>query len=74
MIVVPGGDGKSYTLQAAIPWTVLNVQPKVGQELMFDLAIDDSPNGDMRVRQLMWSGTAKNSSDRSHWGRLKLIP
>jgi hypothetical protein len=74
MIVVPGGDGKSYTLQAAIPWTILNVQPKAGQELMFDLAIDDSPNGNMRVRQLMWSGTAKNSSDRSHWGRLKLIP
>jgi hypothetical protein len=74
MIVVPGVDGKSYTLQAAIPWKALNVQPKVGQEFMFDLAIDDSSDGKVRARQLMWNGTDKNSSDRSHWGRIKLIP
>ena len=55
-------------------WTVLNVQPKVGQELMFDLAIDDSADGKGRLRQLMWNGGEKNSSDRSYWGRIKLIP
>ncbi len=73
-VVVPDGDGKSYTLQAAIPWTALNIAPKVNQELMFDLAIDDGVMGKGRTRQLMWSGTDKNSSDRSHWGRIKLIP
>ena len=73
-IVVPGGDGKSYTLQAAIPWAALAIEPKVGQQLMFDLAIDDGVTGKGRTRQLMWNGTDKNSSDRSHWGRIKLIP
>ena len=73
-IVVPGGDGKSYTLQAAIPWNALAIEPKVGQELMFDLALDDGITGKGRTRQLMWNGTDKNSSDRSKWGRIKLIP
>ncbi|MDQ3815180.1 MAG: CBM9 family sugar-binding protein, partial [Armatimonadota bacterium] len=72
-IVVPGVDGKSYTLEAAIPWQALAIQPKEGQELLFDLAINDSPSGTNRERQLMWNGTAKNSGDRTHWGGAKLI-
>ena len=72
--LIPGGDGKSYTLEVAIPWTGLGVTPKPGQELLFDLAIDDDTGGRGRSRQITWNGTDKNSTDRTHWGRLKLAP
>ena len=72
-LIVPGSDGKSYTLEAAIPWQALGLTPKAGTEILFDIGIDDSVNGDGRQRQLMWNGTDKNSSDRTHWGHAKLL-
>ncbi|MCY3020233.1 MAG: hypothetical protein NTW87_14540 [Planctomycetota bacterium] len=72
MDVQPGVDGKSYTIEAAIPWSALGVKPEVGRELLFDLGVDDSTDGKARRCQLMWNGTAKNSGDRTHWGRLRL--
>ena len=73
-LVIPGGDGKSYTLEVAIPWEALGIKPQVATEFLFDLAIDDSANGTSRRAQLMWNGTDKNSGDRTHWGRAKLLP
>jgi hypothetical protein len=73
-MLVPGSDGKSYTLEAAIPWEALGIKPQVGQELRFDVGINDSTDGTDRRVQLMWNGTGKNSGDRTHWGRLKLLP
>ena len=73
-LIIPGGGGKSYTLEAAIPWAALGIKPQVGQELLFDLAINDSSDGKIRRAQLMWNGTAKNSGDRTHWGLAKLQP
>ena len=73
-IIVPGADGKSYTLEAAIPWTALGTQPHAGQDLLFDLGVNDSDDGTGRKTQLMWNGTGKNSGDRTHWGRAKLLP
>jgi hypothetical protein len=79
MEVLPGVDGKSYTLEVAIPWSVVvpasvpaGFKPEVGRELLFDIAIDDSANGTSRRCQLVWNGTAKNSGDRTGWGRLRL--
>jgi hypothetical protein len=74
MEVVPGVDGRSYTLEAAIPWSVMGVKPEGGRELLFDLAVNDSVDGTARRSQLMWNGSAKNSGDRTHWGRLRLSP
>jgi len=74
MEVVPGVDGKGYVVEAAIPWSVLGVKPEIGRELLFDLAVDDSINGTGRRCQLMWNGSARNSGDRTHWGRLRLSP
>jgi hypothetical protein len=73
-VVVPGSDGKSYTLEAAIPWNALGTQPHAGQELLFDVAFNNSDDGTGRNAQLMWNGTAKNSGDRTHWGHAKLLP
>jgi hypothetical protein len=71
--VVPGVDGKSYTIEAAIPWTTLSIKPKDNLDLLFDLGIDDG-EGKGRLHQLMWNGKASNSNDRSYWGKAKLVP
>jgi hypothetical protein len=64
--VVPGLDGKSYTIEAAIPFEALGFTPKSGQEILFDLCVDDGTNG---RRQLAWNGTARDSKDRGSWGK-----
>ena len=69
MYVTADVDGKGYTLEAAIPVAALGFTPHEGQEILFDLAVDDSADGKSRVRQLMWNGIARNSGDRSAWGR-----
>lgn len=72
-VAVPAVDGTGYTLEAAIPWTALAVEPHEGLELLFDLGVDDSPDGRSRRAQIMWNGIARNSSDRGAWGRLVLV-
>ncbi len=68
LAVFPKVDGKGYVLEAAIPFEALGFQPKDGQRLGFDLALDNSADGDSRQCQLMWNGVARNSGDRTHWG------
>lgn len=72
--VAPTADGKGYTVECAIPWRVLDYAPKANDTLLFDLAVDDAEQGGDRLRQIMWNGSARNSSDRSNWGRLVLVP
>jgi len=72
--VAPSVDGKGYTIEAAIPWTAMDIKPKEGMELLFDIGVDDSADGKGRRCQLMWNGIGRNSSDRGAWGRLKLVP
>ncbi len=72
--VTPTVDGKGYTLEAAIQWAALAITPKEGMELLFDIALNNSTDGQGRSCQLVWCGGARNSSDRSAWGRLTLIP
>ena len=74
LVVVPSVDGSGYTLEAAIPWSVLDIKPAENTQLLFDLAIDDAPPDHIRTRQLMWNGADLNSVDRSYWGRLTLVP
>jgi hypothetical protein len=74
LVNVPSVDGSGYTMEAAIPWSALDIKPTENMELLFDMAIDDAPQGGDRTRQLMWNGGARNSGDRSYWGRLQLVP
>ena len=74
LMAVPSVEGKGYTIEASIPWTVLGITPKENSELLFDLAVDDGAGEGGRTRQIMWSGGQRNSSDRSAWGRLELVP
>lgn len=73
-ITVPAVDGKGHVIEVAIPWSALGIRPKAETELLFDIAVDDAAPGAGRHRQLMWNGIARNSSDRSRWGRLALMP
>ena len=70
--VIPNIDGKGYILEASIPWQSLDIAPQDGMELLFDIGLDNSDVGDGRTAQIMWNGGVRNSSDRSHWGRLIL--
>ena len=72
LAVVAGVDGRGYTLEAAMPFEALGFSPQPGQQLVLDLGIDDSSDGQSRDRQLMWNGSARNSGDRTYWGRAKL--
>ncbi len=67
-------DGSGYTMEAAIPWNALHVKPGENTVLLFDIAVDDAPAGGPRKRQMVWNGGSQNSTDRSHWGRLRLVP
>ena len=72
MAVIPATAGDGYTVEVAVPWSVIGVRPNDGLELLFDLAVDNSSDGKSRDSQLMWNGTSRNSADRGAWGRLKL--
>ena len=74
MVIVPAVDGHGYTLEAAIPWSALSVEPSADLELLFDMAVDNSDDGHGRTCQLMWNGGLRNSADRGAWGRLRLVP
>lgn len=69
--VIPGVDGRSYTIEAAIPFSTLGFTPKPNQEVIFDLCVDD---GDGGRRMLAWNGSARNSRNRGDWGRADFTP
>ena len=73
VVVVKDVAGDGYTLQVRLPWSVLGIEPKSGLEMLFDVAIDNSDDGETRLQQLVWSGTGKNSGDRGAWGRARLV-
>ena len=72
VFVTPNVNGKGYVIEAAIPFEALGFTPRDGHTIRFDLGIDDG-SGSGRQRQLMWSGGARNSGDRTDWGRVKFM-
>ena len=67
-VAILDADGNGYILEAAIPFDALGIQPKAGDTILFDIALDDSANGGQRLRQFMWNGIDRNSTDRGQWG------
>ena len=72
VVVVKDVTGDGYVLQAALPWKTLGIEPRADMEMLFDVTIDNSDDGDIRIQQLAWNGSAKNSGDRGGWGRATL--
>lgn len=73
LVVVADADGGGYTVEAAIPFATLGFTPRPGLTIRFDLAIDDGRDGKARQRQLVWNGDARNSGDRTGWGRAVFV-
>ncbi|MGN0843926.1 MAG: sugar-binding protein [Kiritimatiellia bacterium] len=73
-IVVPAANGKGYVMEAMIPWQAIGHAPHEGDTLLFDIAVDNADPGTSRTHQIMWNGSQRNSSDRTGWGRLHLVP
>jgi hypothetical protein len=72
--VVENVTHDGYAMEIAIPWSLLDVSPQPGVELLFDIGIDDDgeTNGRQRLRQIMWNGSERNHSDRGDWGQARL--
>jgi hypothetical protein len=45
MVVLPDVDGKGYTLETSLPFAAFGFTPREGLEILFDLAVDDSADG-----------------------------
>jgi hypothetical protein len=64
----------SYILEIAMPWATLNVQdPKAGDTLGFEIALNDDDDGDERDGQLFWNADEPDDwMDASKWGNILL--
>ena len=63
-------EAGGYAIEAAIPFEGLGFGPREGQEISFDIGLNDATAG---RRQYIWNGGPRNSGDRSAWGRAKLV-
>jgi hypothetical protein len=63
----------SYTVDAKVPWSALNIStPPLGQNIGINLAVDDDTNGGDRDAQLMLFGDQFAYNNPSSWGTLLL--
>jgi hypothetical protein len=51
MVKLPNG----YQLETTIPWNTLNVRPKSGHRVGFDIQVNDDDSGDQRDAKLAWN-------------------
>ncbi|CAM2817828.1 sugar-binding protein [Rariglobus hedericola] len=72
-IVVKDVSGSGYVIAAALPWSMFGVTPENGVEFLFDVAVNNSDDGHLRIQQLMWNGNHDNSTHRGAWGRARLV-
>jgi photosystem II stability/assembly factor-like uncharacterized protein len=62
-----------YKIEVAIPWSVLSVTPKSGQNFGFAFSFSDNDNPDKDVQQtLMTNDPARRLTDPTTWGNLTL--
>jgi len=63
-----------YSMEFAIPWDNFNINPSVGMDMGFNVAVndDDYCNSNNSMSQLLWSGVATYYEDPSCWGTLTL--
>ncbi|KRE64778.1 sugar-binding protein [Paenibacillus sp. Soil750] len=61
-----------YSVELAIPWSTLGLTPTAGTTIGFDVANNDTDDGNGRQSQLMWAGTNDNWTNTSAFGSLQL--
>jgi hypothetical protein len=63
-----------YHVEAAIPWSLFQVDPSKGDHYGFALSVSDNDNPDQNVQQSMVSNDPNRSlSDPTTWGDLELV-
>jgi hypothetical protein len=67
--IITGG----YSLEIAIPWTLLGSKPDPSALYGFDIANDDCDGTTTRGSQIMWVGDANDYQDLSNAGVLQLL-
>lgn len=66
-------DG-GYSMEFSIPWSRLDVAPKPGMTVGFDVSNNDNDGGGRRDSKLMWSTPDDEAwRDTSAFGDLRLI-
>jgi hypothetical protein len=63
-----------WSLEAAIPWSKLKVQPAVDGVLGFTWAIHDDDDGGRWDSLLLWRGHSTSDSSDPDWGYIWLVP
>ncbi len=61
-----------YSVEIAIPWSLLGTTASSGKAIGLDVGINDDDDGTARDSQLMYNGTANNSSNPSGFGHATL--
>lgn len=62
-----------YTVELAIPWTNVNLNPAAGLTIGFDVGNNDDDDGGPRDCQLVWNGSVNNYNNTSGFGALTLV-
>ena len=63
-----------YLIEAALPWTILGVSATSGDEYGFVISVSDNDSEGVAVQESMVSNSAaRDLSDPSTWGRIKLV-
>lgn len=63
-----------YQLETTIPWTTLNVRPKNGHRIGFDIQVNDDDSGDQRDAKLAWNARTDQAwKNPQMFGELILI-
>jgi len=65
-------NADGYSIELAIPWTILGVTPNTTDLYGFDIAVDDCDGSTTRDNQVMWVGTGDNYKDLSKIGIIQL--
>jgi len=66
------GTPDGYTVEMAIPWSDLSINPFVGRKIGFDVSNDDDMDGGGRDGALVWSGDAGNFGSTENFGNVVL--
>ena len=63
-----------YLIEAALPWTILGVSATSGDEYGFVISVSDNDSNGVAVQESMVSSSAaRDLSNPSTWGRIKLV-
>ncbi len=63
-----------YRVEAAIPWSVFDMEPVAGKHYGFALSVSDNDDGDGGVQQSMISNLPERyPRDPTTWGDLELV-